>query len=74
MSYHCGIGEGMRRIGIGPCEPHIRCDGCGATRSVTGRGACGAAAWFLAGRAAPGWAKRTGEDGKRIDLCPRCKP
>jgi len=73
MSYHVGIGPGMAALGLTPCEPHITCDGCGATRLVAPHGI--APVWFLDGRAAPGWRlKREGEHlEKRTDLCPKCK-
>ena len=30
MTYHCGIGPGMSRLGVAPREPHFVCDFCGA--------------------------------------------
>ena len=72
MSYRAGIGAGMARIGFTPGEPHIQCDGCGAVRLVAGKTSY-APAWFLAGRAPPGWrGVRTHDGEKRWDLCPRC--
>jgi hypothetical protein len=76
MSYHCGIGEGLEKLGMTPCEPHIACDNCGVTRSVykNNKAMCGPAAWFLDGKKAPGgWSGgRTEIDARRIDYCPKC--
>jgi len=76
MSYHCGIGDGLEKLGMTPCDPHIACDNCGVTRSVYKKNnvMCGPAAWFLDGKKAPGgWSKEsTGIDDRRLDYCPRC--
>ena len=31
MTYHAGIGMGMRALGFEPCDPYVTCDGCGVT-------------------------------------------
>lgn len=72
MSYECGIGGGMRRIGFEPREPAIRCDGCGITVAIANRTSF-APKWFLDGKAPKGW-KRIDDCGKRRDYCPRCRP
>jgi hypothetical protein len=72
MTYRCGIGPGMERLGLEPRDPHIVCDGCGLVRAVTGRGGV-PAAWFLADRAAPGWKLVRHADETQTDYCPRCK-
>lgn len=70
MSYHVGIGPRLAQFGGGPCEPHITCDGCGVERRITTSHV--PPAWFLDGKAAPGWTlKREGET--RRDYCPKCK-
>lgn len=72
MSYHCGIGSGMQAIGYEPRDAHIECDNCGLVRNIVKPGRMGPPAWFLDGKAAPGWKLvRTGET--RADYCPRCK-
>jgi ribosomal protein L37E len=76
MSYRCGISEGLQSIGLIPCEPHIICDACGATRSVyrNSKPQCGPAVWFLDNKKAPGgWSREYTEiDDRRIDYCPKC--
>ncbi len=77
MSYHCGIGPGMRALGMEPCDPHIKCDTCGLVRSVeTSRDMGRPAAWFLNRKKAPGWGLRLEhlDHGmiKRIDTCANC--
>lgn len=68
MSYRCGIGEGMRRLGYEPGEPTIICDGCGRTFTVTFP-----PVWFLDGKPPRGWrGLRMADGSKRWDLCPRC--
>lgn len=71
MTYHCGIGGGMRAIGLEPCDPHIKCDGCGLVRSIPTRGIW-AAKWFLDGKAPPGWSGGRRTDHTREDWCQRC--
>ena len=73
MSYRCAIGPGMERIGMLPCEAHIRCDGCGVTilaRTRTG----GPPAWLLNRKAPRGWKLIRQPDDTRVDYCPKCKP
>jgi hypothetical protein len=75
VSYRCGVGPLLAKLcGLpGPQEPHIICDGCGLVRSVyRSRNWYGPAAWFLAGRHAPGWTGGRNEDGTRTDYCPAC--
>ena len=74
MSYHCGVGPGLEKtLGVAPCEPHIACDGCGAERPVTkNHGA--PYAWFLDGKAAPGWTSVQRPGFAREDWCPTCRP
>ena len=82
MTYHVGVGPGMRKLGLEEGPPHFTCDECGAKRDVKPRGAAGAPQWFLDGKAPPGWVLsyggRLNEDGshdltERRDICPRCK-
>jgi hypothetical protein len=74
MSYHSGIGEGMRRLGGVPRDPEFVCDGCGRVSMVVARGAGGSApAWFLDGKSPPGWRSLRMHDGsRRWDLCSGC--
>lgn len=71
MTYHAGIGEGLRAFGLMPCDPHLTCDGCGVVRSVTMANGM-PFAWFLDGKRAPGWTMARVDDLRR-DWCPRCK-
>lgn len=71
MTYRVGIGEGMRRLGFEPREPHITCDGCGLVKNITS-GRMGPPRWFLDGKAVPGW-KLVREGEKRCDYCPVCR-
>lgn len=71
MSYQCGIGPSMRALGIQPRDPHIVCDGCGATRVITSSHV--PPAWFLDGKPPPKWRLLRKHDGSnRWDLCPTC--
>lgn len=75
MGYRCGIGPGMQALGIGTREPHIVCDGCGATRILMNPRSRNMMPpkWFLANRAAPGWRMLRMYDGtKHWELCPKC--
>lgn len=75
MSYHAGVGGGMRRFGLEPCEPHIVCDDCGRTRTVyANKQSYQPGAWFLDGKKAPGgWTGGRTKDGlRREDYCPEC--
>jgi len=77
MTYRCGIGPGMKKLGFVPGEPHIFCDSCGAIKlAVTQKG--DTPQWLLKGKAPPGWAMDRHEDdvtGRvvRKDYCPRCR-
>lgn len=75
MSYHAGIGGSLAvAAGVEPREPHIRCDRCGATRSVyRSRKHFAPARWLLDGKPAPGWAGGRRDDGTRYDVCPQCR-
>lgn len=77
MSYHCGVGHGMQALGYSPREPHIQCDGCLKVYVIKARGAGGAApAWFIDGKAPPGWRKvneGTTVEPVRRDYCKDCK-
>ena len=74
MTYQCGIGSSMRRLGFEPCDPHIRCDGCSLQLPVTNPRRMAPYAWFLNGKAAPGWQTERLDDGtRRMDWCPSCK-
>lgn len=69
MSYRCGIGPGLRQLGLEPGPPRITCDTCGTTREIGVNGI--APAWFLNGDAVPGW--KLARDGeRRVDTCGRC--
>lgn len=77
MSYHCGIGDNMRKLGLEPCDPHIVCDGCGHIRLVfrgLKPGLNNPPAWFLNGKKVPGgWSGgRVVGTTVREDYCPEC--
>lgn len=72
MTYRCGIGDGMARLGMVPGPPHIFCDVCGLKlEAVATRG--GAPAWLRKGTAPKGWGMARLPDGTRRDFCPRHK-
>ena len=74
MSYRVGVGAGMARIGLMPCDPAIICDGCGLVRQVVAHRMGSAPGWFLDGKPPPRWkAGKRLENGQRQDFCPRCK-
>lgn len=72
MTYQCGIGRGMEALGLSPCRPHIRCDGCGLVLDALTKNGL-PHRWLLDQTAPRGWSVRIPEDGQRIDHCPRCK-
>ncbi len=73
MSYRCGIiGYAAFIAGVAPSGPRITCDGCGLVLSI--RIDRRPPAWFLDGKAAPGWSLTRDDGDVRIDMCPRCKP
>lgn len=72
MSYQCGIGAGMERLGISPCRPHIYCDGCGLKLSALGKIGL-PHKWLLDDKAPRGWKMVRLGSGRREDYCPRCK-
>ncbi len=57
-------------LGEEPGGPRITCDGCGLVLNI--RQDRPPPAWFLDGKAAPGW-KRTRRDDTLDDRFPRCK-
>lgn len=67
MSYHCGT-RGLSGLGIPDGSPRVECDGCGLVWNIDGP----PPRWFLAGKPPRNWAGGK-LDGKRWDLCPRCK-
>lgn len=69
MTYHCGIDGDLS---LRPCEPHIVCDGCGATCAVATRRTHGPAKWFLNGRCPPKWSGGQRMGYMREDWCPAC--
>lgn len=75
MSYHCGIGDGMRGIGMAPREPYITCDRCGKVQLIA-KPRHPPPSWFLDGKAPPGWRVvypiETG-DAARRDYCKECR-
>jgi hypothetical protein len=78
MSYHAGVGAGMSRFGLSPCEPHITCDGCGAVLYAERDGIL--CAWFrnryMDGKPAPGWSRVRTETATGVtndDRCQVCK-
>lgn len=71
MTFHCGIAPNCSAIGLTPGPPHVTCDSCGAARYI--REDRLMPKWMLDGRAPPRWKMTRGEDGKRVDACPRCK-
>ena len=74
MSYRCST-RGLAAFGLADqADPTISCDLCGVVLVVRTRSG-GAPVWFLANRAAPGWALyRSDEPYWRVDLCPKCRP
>lgn len=73
MGYRAGVSAQLAAmVGRVGNEPHIYCDGCGVTRSVYRGRSYQPAAWFLNGKAAPGWSGGRCKDGTRHDLCPDC--
>lgn len=71
MSYRCGVGAGMAKIGFAPRGPAIVCDGCGAEYKID----IGVIPprWFLDGKPPRGWhwANINDSVGRRI-LCQKC--
>jgi hypothetical protein len=71
VTYRCGVAALF--FGVEPCEPHIKCDGCGLV-CRTSKPSGLPYAWFLNNKPAPSWTMRRTEDPfERVDLCPRCK-
>lgn len=71
MSYRCGIDDTLAKLmGEEPGGPRITCDDCGLRLNI--REDRPPPAWFLDGKAAPGW-KLTRDGDRRDDRCPRCK-
>ncbi len=67
MTYYAGI-----CFGPSPSNPRVECDGCGLVKNIN----TPPPAWFLDGKAVPGWRmKRTeSETGVvRRDYCATCK-
>jgi len=60
-----------RVLRMQPGEPCIVCDACGMVRRVAKANGM-APAWFLDGKAPPGWLLE--RDEQRTDLCPTCRP
>jgi hypothetical protein len=74
MSYRAGIGGTLANVLGVPRDPHIVCDGCGATRTIYSRRGVGAPAmWFIKRKPAPGWELVRQEDTRGWDYCPECK-
>jgi hypothetical protein len=71
MAYHCGVGPDMEKYGFKSCEPHIKCDRCGAIKFLRARVL--PPAWFRDNKAAPGWKLIRDGETRRIDYCQRCK-
>ena len=67
MTYHCGIGPGMAKLGLQPREPHIVCDDCRATVAIVDR----PPAWFMSGKPPPGW-RQTGDEPPHQHYCGIC--
>lgn len=72
MSYRCGMGYGMARLGFEEGPPHIRCDDCGTRLNATTRSG-GQPAWLLNSKAPKGWLLIRQDDHTRIDYCPACR-
>jgi len=71
MSYRAGVGPGLRYLGVEPGPPHITCDGCGLRINLPEDRR--PPAWFLNGKAAPGWSVKRHDDGRRTDMCVACR-
>jgi hypothetical protein len=72
MTYRPGISPAVARmLGEQARGPGVICDGCGIVRRIHADRP--PPAWFLDGKAAPGW-RMTRDGDKRDDRCPRCKP
>lgn len=68
MTYYCGT-AGLTRLGIANDGPRIVCDECGIVyRLRTDRPP---PAWFMDGKAPPGWKRM--EKPKRHDRCANCR-
>lgn len=70
MSYHCGT-QGLTGLGIPDGEPRITCDTCGVIKRLPSDRV--PPAWFMNGKAAPGWSLSRTANGGRIDTCPECR-
>ncbi len=75
MTYHCGIGPGLQRLGLKPCGPHLTCDGCGTVYNIVARPRRGPPKWLVDGKAPKGWTRLL-DDGEGLSrhYCPRCRP
>lgn len=71
MTYRCGIAPSMAALGFTPGPPRVICDGCGAVHGVEKRNGM-AYAWFLDGKAPPGWLIERDDDERR-DYCRECR-
>lgn len=75
MTYLAGMSPGAAvMFGTDPRDPHVRCDGCGATQAAT-RADGLPFRWLLKNRAPPGWRMDRPDDDatKRRDYCPACR-
>lgn len=72
MTYRAGISERVaNELNLEPCEPHVKCDACGAVASgITKRGDY--SAWMRNGKHPPGWFRRQIASGEIVDFCKAC--
>lgn len=72
MSYRPGMDVRTAHVlGMEAGDPRIICDGCGLVNRVS-RPHGVPFAWFMNGKAPPGWRLLRNGDVRR-DFCPRCK-
>ena len=74
MSYRAGMYGILWGVGHAK-DPRIICDGCGAEHHVYREPMRLPYAWFMDGKAPPGWTvtRTGGVSEKRDDRCPKCQ-
>ena len=74
MTYHCGLGAGMARLGLTPRDAYIVCDGCGRREECLTRDGM-PKAWMREVGTPRGWrtVRLENGNGKRVDTCKACR-
>ncbi len=72
MGYLCGIGPGMRSLGLEPREPQVTCDADGCTARVVISDDQPPPRWLLNGKAPKGWRRVPRKDVAALYYCPKC--